>query len=211
MFYSRCFLKKVAAGKDHDLKGLFCKIDPDSRLIYSTLICSFREKSNFTKKVVKIHIHPQYVSEYDDKKISGIARSVTDLSLIEVEPFTLSEELNILPGCLFESNLRSFGDRLLAAGLFCFQILGFINRFALLTSSRPPGYGRTQPLGKKWPFPIGRSQVIREGWDDVKWNETYPDETKLRITKYSQSDCEVGFFEFSSRISRSSHNIIRFS
>ena len=99
----------------------------------------------------------------------------------------------------------------------CFQILGFINRFALLTSLRPPGYGRTQsPFKKRKP-----KQVTREGW-----NETYPDETKLRITKYSQSDCEVrcrippfrrvweegvGFFEFSSRISRSSQNTIRFS
>ena len=117
----------MAAGKDHDLNGLFCKIDPNSKFVMDTLMCYFDERSNYTRKIVMIHMHPQFrLDRYDDKKRSWIARAATDLSLIEVQPFTLSEELNILPGCLFESNLRSFGDRLLAAGLFWFQILEFI-------------------------------------------------------------------------------------
>ena len=149
------------------------------------LSCYFDEKSNYTKKIIKIHMHPQFLPEmYDHKKRSDIVMARNDLSLIEVQPFTLSEELNILPGCLFESNLLSFGDRLLVAGLFWFKTLCFINWFTLLTSSRLPGYGLTQQWGKE-----GKPKhVTREGW-----NETYPHETKLHITKYSQSDCEVRY------------------
>lgn len=44
-----------------------------------------------------------------------------DIALLEVQPFTLSEELNILPGCLFDSKDYSYGDQLLAAGRFWFQ------------------------------------------------------------------------------------------
>ena len=84
-------------------------------------MCDPRVAYNHTKKVLKLHLHPKY---YSDRKSLNAVKSLRvplyDIAILEIQPFTLSDELNILPGCLFESNDNSFGDRLLAAGRFWF-------------------------------------------------------------------------------------------
>ena len=110
----------VAAGSDHDLNSIYCPQTlegPDG-----TKLCNFDAKGNHLRKVKKIHMHPNYTAipflsnttnlELWQKKISN------DIAILEVEPFDLSDELNILPGCLFESEAHSLGSNLLAAGLF---------------------------------------------------------------------------------------------
>lgn len=67
--------------------------------------------STYSKKVKKIHV-----------QIPGKANQSTwldrsfDIALLEIEPFELNDEINVLPGCLFESAAYSFGRKLLGAG-----------------------------------------------------------------------------------------------
>ena len=112
----------VAAGSDHDLNKIYCS---DVVTMYNLTICKLTE-NKFTKKVLKIHIHPKFEfpnpkknlsSTFSVEEFSFLSRSF-DIALLEVESFDLSDELNILPGCLFESNAHSFEGKLLAAGLF---------------------------------------------------------------------------------------------
>ena len=111
----------VAAGFDHDLINIYCsqiRISPQGEPI-----CNFLVEKNFTKKVIKTHIHPKYEIPKPEQILSdtleesSLLRTSFDIALLEVEPFHLSDELNILPGCLFESDAHSF-EKLLAAGLF---------------------------------------------------------------------------------------------
>ena len=104
----------VSAGSDHDLRHIFCNKFSDQ---FGLRMCDFKAAHNYTKKVVKLHMHPRYSPVTPVKYNSWLRENIYDIALLEVQPFTLSEQLNILPGCLFESNDYSFGDRLLAAGL----------------------------------------------------------------------------------------------
>lgn len=108
---------KVAAGSDHDLRSIYCNQFFDDSGIR---MCDYTVNHTHTKKVVKTHMHPEYVP------FSEFHQFVNDIALLEVQPFTLSEEINILPGCLFEWNDESFKGHLLAAGLFC--ILSYSTR-----------------------------------------------------------------------------------
>lgn len=122
----------VGAGSDHNLRSIFCTHFFEHP-ISGERLCDFLAADNYTKKVVRVHMHPNFPvnvfavkpekpkmnkTKFDRSKFwNDTARTgMHDVALLEVEPFTLSEELNVLPGCLFESNDRSFGDRLLAAG-----------------------------------------------------------------------------------------------
>ena len=103
----------VAAGSDHDLRSIYCNKFFDRRGIR---MCDFQANHTHTKKVVKMHMHPKY--QFNLKNFDEF-RSHNDVALLEVQPFDLSEEINILPGCLFESDDNWFDDNLLVAGLFC--------------------------------------------------------------------------------------------
>ena len=120
----------VAAGSNHDLNSIYCPQTlegPDG-----TKLCNFDAKSDHLRRVKKIHMHPNYTVDGSLSNTTNTTnleyleywqkRIYTDLAILEVEPFDLSDELNILPGCLFESEAHSLGSNLLAAGLFTFWI-----------------------------------------------------------------------------------------
>ena len=99
----------VAAGADHDLQNILCNKFDDS-----VLICNEEDESKYTKKVSSIHMHPRFLFA---QNVSSKEYIINDIALLQLKsPFELSEEVNILPGCLFESTDRSFDDLLLVAG-----------------------------------------------------------------------------------------------
>lgn len=116
----------MAAGSDHDLSSIFCnQFANDSGMQR----CDLEINHTHTKKVVKIHMNPKYliesfempwIRELDRNEQRKFAMKIVmnDIALIQVQPFDLSEKINVLPGCLFESNDQSFGGHLLAAGWF---------------------------------------------------------------------------------------------
>ena len=83
-------------------------------------LCDLHAKNTFSKRVKKIHVHPKYETEipWEKTKDSSLQNRKFDIAILEIEPFELSDEINVLPGCLYESKAHSFGNKLLAAGLF---------------------------------------------------------------------------------------------
>ena len=120
----------VAAGRDHDLINIYCNDIfelPGNSTNKPVKVCNPLTIKKYTKMVVKVHVHPKYditarpVAEQTkepDPIVKSFVKSSFDIALVEIEPFELSSELNILPGCLLESNVYSFGSKLLAAGPF---------------------------------------------------------------------------------------------
>lgn len=110
----------VAAGSDHDLHSIYCrKITSDS---FGIKMCDFRVQDNYTKKVKKVHTHPRYIDKFSIRNETRAKDSEQnnnyDIALLEVEPFELSDEINVLPACPFGSDEQWFGE-LFFAGLFC--------------------------------------------------------------------------------------------
>ena len=111
----------VSAGSDHDLKNIYCSQLTKNQ--ENKTVCNFRVKNAFTKQVQKIHIHPKFQFKFltagpSNTSEASLANDAFDIALVEIDPFDLSDESNILPGCLYESNAYDFGEQLLAAGLF---------------------------------------------------------------------------------------------
>lgn len=114
----------VAAGSDHDLSHIYCSQTLDGP---NGKLCDLKAKDNYTKGVKKIHLHPHFTSELSLENKTALEswerNAFPDIALLEVEPFDLSDEFNILPGCLFESDEFSFGSKLLGAGSLKIQFL----------------------------------------------------------------------------------------
>lgn len=108
----------VGSGSNHDLYSLYCpqiREGPDG-----IKICNLDAKNHHKRRVTKIHMHPDYIDLplKDETSVEFWEKNIfPDIAILELEPFDLSDELNILPGCLFESESHSFGGNLLAAGL----------------------------------------------------------------------------------------------
>ena len=88
-------------------------------------MCDYTVEHTYTKWVKRIFVHPDYPNPYDfrkdrDKDLEGwgMRMNAFDIAVLEVEPFLLNDELNILPGCLSESKDHAIGDLLLDAGGF---------------------------------------------------------------------------------------------
>lgn len=111
----------VAAGSNHDLNNIYCN---EVLEVLGAKMCNFIGQRNHTKKVKKIHIHPKYDSSVNRRELnaSNLWKASFDAAILEIEPFELNDEINVLPGCLYESKSYSFGNKLLGAGSF--QIRG---------------------------------------------------------------------------------------
>lgn len=113
----------MAGGSDHDLNNIYCSQTlqgPNGKL------CDLQAKDNYTKEVKKVHMHPHYTSAIENKTLlEKLERNMfVDVAILELMmPFDLSDEFNILPGCLFESDEYSFGSKLLGAGWLRVQFL----------------------------------------------------------------------------------------
>ena len=79
-------------------------------------MCNYLRNHTYTKKVKKVYVHPKFPGFLYSKM--GTEDDSYDIALLEIQPFDLSEEINVLPGCLFEWNDLSFDGPLLIAGWF---------------------------------------------------------------------------------------------
>ena len=176
------------------MRSIFCK-----RFIKAPRsgepVCNFFAPDDYTKKVMRIHFHPgvpnlrlmnaiEAAKAIANMTLADIMKYVAreamhDLVLLDIEPFTLSEELNILPACLMESDDRSFGDRLLGAG-----------------------YGLTKPhkIPENTPQVNEGRAIRRRSIGDVQNRikeipvkvEIVTNDTRLYTTQLTQIGCEVG-------------------
>lgn len=133
LFYEAVNLKDVwaATGSDHDIRSIYCNkfYTPSG----GPAMCDYTVEQTYTKRAKRIFIHPDYPnplsSKSEDRKTLIMRKYTYDVALLEVDPFVLSDELNILPGCLSESNNHVIGDLLLVAGAFFPLIFGAFDPF----------------------------------------------------------------------------------